>query len=550
MKRLFILAATALLLFSSGALAADYDAVILNGRVMDPETGFDGIANVGISSGWITRITEKPITGAETIDAKGLVVAPGFIDLEQHALTPWGFKVNLRDGVTTHMDLEVGAANIAEWYAKREGTLQGNFGTTIGHEFARMRVHDGLKLAGPDISMPIALNFRADAQEDGVNGWSVTPSTVDQINTITKILDEGLREGAIGIGNLGGYSQKGITTYELLEVQRTGARWGRPTTSHHRFHPGATPPTEAPIGADELMANAMLVDAPMMIHHNNDYGWWEIEEKMQFARAKGYNFWSTWYPWDAGSGNVGADIVQPGIWEEKMGFKTEETIYDPVQDRFLTRDEVIKLGKEEPAKMIIAFSPPRKEWMKEWFKVPEFVVASDAMPPVDKDGNFLKWDSPYEDYVGHPRTAGSHARVLRMAREEGVPLMFTLSQLSYWSAKHVGDTGLKSMQVRGRLQEGMVADITIFDPKTVTEHASYKAGSNGLASTGIPYVLVHGTLVVKDSKVLPDVFPGQPIRFPPEKKGRHVDATRKAWLGKHTIDDCGLSNSVIDHLQK
>ena len=69
---------------------------------------------------------------------------------------------------------------------------------------------------------------------------------------------------------------------------------------------------------------------------------------MQFAREKGCNVWSTWYPWDAGSGNVGADIVQPGIWEEKMVYKTEETIYDPAGDRFLTRDEVVKLGKENP----------------------------------------------------------------------------------------------------------------------------------------------------------------------------------------------------------
>ena len=146
MKRLFVFTATALILFSNGALATGYDVVILNGRVMDPETGFDGVANVGISSGWITRITEKPITGDETIDAKGLVVAPGFIDVEQHGMTPWGFKVNLRDGATTQLDLEVGAINIAEWYAKREGTLQANFGVTVGHEFARMRVHDGLKL--------------------------------------------------------------------------------------------------------------------------------------------------------------------------------------------------------------------------------------------------------------------------------------------------------------------------------------------------------------------------------------------------------------------
>lgn len=519
-----------------------FDVVILNGRVMDPETDFDAVRNVGIKDGIIVSITEDEISGKRTIDAKGYVVAPGFIDFEQHGQTAWGFKVNLRDGVTTQMDCEVGALNIAEWYAKREGKLQANFGTTVGHEYARMRIHDGLKLEGPDISMPDMFAHRSMAQEDGVNGWSVTKSTTEQMNAITRILDEGLREGAIGIGNLGGYAQKGITTYELLEVQRTGARWGRFTSSHHRFHPNASPPTEGPMGANELLVNAMLLDAPMMIHHNNDYGWWEIEEKMQFARKKGYNVWSTWYPWDAGSGNVGADIVQPGIWEEKMGYKTEETIYDPAGDRFLTREEVVKLGKENPAMPIIAFSPPRQQWMMDWIKVPNFVIAGDGMPTVDSEGNPLSWDSPYEDYAGHPRTAGTHARVLRMAREAEIPLMITLSQLSYWSAKHLGETGLKAMQMRGRMQEGMVADITIFDAENVTEHANYKAGSNGLASTGIPYVLVNGVIVVENSKVLKDVFPGQAIRFPLEDKGRHVEASREAWLDQHTVDDCAFGH--------
>jgi len=533
------------------ASAVEYDVVIIGGRVMDPETGYDAVANVGIQGGWITKITTEKIKGKQTIKAKGHVVAAGFIDLEQHGLSPWGFKVNLRDGVTTQMDFEVGALNIAEWYKKREGNLQANFGTTVGHEYARMRIHDGMALKGPDISMPDAFDHRSESQKDGTNGWSVTPSNMDQINAITEILDEGLREGAIGVGNLGGYAQRGILTYELLEVQRAAARWGRVTSSHHRFHPNASPPTEAPMGANELLVNAMLLDAPLMIHHNNDYGWWEIEEKLQFARKKGYNVWSTWYPWDAGSGNVGADIVQPGIWEEKMGYKTEETIYDPKGDRYLTREEVVKLGKSDPGMPIIAFSPPRNEWMKEWVKMPNFIISGDGMPPVDKDGKKLTWDSPYEEYAGHPRTAGSHAKVLRMAREMDVPLMQALSQLSYWAAKHLGDTGLKAMQVRGRMQEGTVADIVIFDPKNVTEHATYKAGSNGLPSTGIPHVLVYGTQVVKDSKVVKDVSPGQAIRFPPAEKGKHVKATRKVWLQTHTIDDCGFqSHQNVKHVQK
>ena len=106
--------ALCVLLAASELTAQDYDVAILNGRVMDPETGFDEIANVGISKGWIVAITKNEISGKETIDAKGHVVAPGFIDTEQHGLTDWGIKVNLRDGVTTQMDFEVGTLNISE----------------------------------------------------------------------------------------------------------------------------------------------------------------------------------------------------------------------------------------------------------------------------------------------------------------------------------------------------------------------------------------------------------------------------------------------------
>ena len=521
---------------STPASAADCDIAILNGRVMDPETKFDAVRNVCVSNGWIVEITEDKISGKETIDAKGHVVAPGFIDTEQHGLGPWGIKVNLRDGVTTQMDFEGGALNIAEWYAARKGKTQANYGTVVGQEFARMRVHDGLALKGPNVSMPYFLDIRVEAAKDKVDGWSVTRSNVKQMNEITKTLDEGLRQGALGVGSTIGYAQKGITTYEMFEAQRAAARYGRLTAVHHRFHPSASTPTEAPTGVNEVLVNAMLLKAPLEVHHDNDYGWWENQEKLALARAQGYNVWATYYPWTAGSGNYGASIVAPETWEKAMGYKYEETIYDPQLAKFVTRDEFLKFKKSEPGRTLIAFSPLRKAWLPEWIKIEHFTVAGDGMPGLDNKANRLAWDAPYESYAGHPRSAGSHAKVLRLARENDVSLMHSIAQLSYWPAKHVGDTDLKALQVRGRMQEGMVADIAIFDPKTVTEHATYKTSENGLPSTGIPYVLVNGAIVVKDSKVLKDVFPGQPIRFPVEEQGRFAPASKASLLKMLTTD--------------
>ncbi|AXI49069.1 aminoacylase (plasmid) [Sulfitobacter sp. SK012] len=533
---------------ANGVLAQDYDVAILNGRVMDPETGFDQIANVGINNGWITEITTDPIEGENTIDAAGHVVAPGFIDLEQHGLSPFGIKLNLRDGVTTQMDFEVGAINISEWYSERDGKLQANYGTVVGQEFARMRVHDGLALEGPNVSMPYFFDFRADAAEDGVDGWSVTRSNLEQMNEITAILDEGLRQGALGVGSTIGYAREGITTYEMFEAQKIAAKYDRLTAAHHRFHPSASTPIETATGANELLTNAMVLGASLQLHHTNDYGWWEIEEKMQLARAQGYNVWSTWYPWTAGSGNYGASILAPDNWEDSMGYKYEETIFDPQLDRYVTKEEFLEFKESEPGRTAIAFSPPREQWIKDWIKVPNFVISGDGMPALNEKGERLEWDSPFEEYAGHPRSAGSHAILLRLARENDVPLMFSLAQLSYWAAKQLGDAGIEEMDVRGRLQEGMIADITIFDPESVTENASYSKGKNGLASTGIPYVLVHGTIVVSDSKVLKDVNPGQAIRYPVEEEGRFEPSNKQQWLRTFTIDTGGARPTLYDDI--
>jgi len=87
----------------------------------------------------------------------------------------------------------------------------------------------------------------------------------------------------------------------------------------------------------------------------------------------------------------------------------------------------------------------------------------------------------------------------------------------------------------------MIADITIFNPETVTDNATYKAGEHLLPSTGIPYVIVNGHIVVRDSKAQ-KLNVGQPIRYTPESKGRHVPATTKQWLKNFSIDDGGIIN--------
>jgi len=284
-----------------------------------------------------------------------------------------------------------------------------------------------------------------------------------------------------------------------------------------------------------VLVNAMLLRAPLLLAHDNDYGWWENAKKLQMARAQGHNVWGEYYPFAAGSTLIGADFLRPEVWEQVNGYKYEETIYDPGADKFLAKDEYLQIVKERPGYFIVVHMPARKKWLEYWLTIPEMVVASDAMQGVDADGKLLPWDADVTRYAGHPRTASSYSTTLQLGREHGVPLMFTLAQLSYWNAKHLGDTGLEAMKERGRVQVGKIADLTLFDPETVAARATYKAGENGLPPVGIPYVIVHGTIVVKESTVLP-VRPGQSIRFPVEAEGRFEPVEVNQWLGEHSID--------------
>ncbi len=536
----------------------EFDLVILNGRVMDPETNFDGIRNVGIKDGIIALITEEDISGKEMIDATGHVVSPGFIDTHYHAVDEFATKMALRDGVTTGMDLELGAINIKAWYDKKAETgWQVNYGTTAGLNLIRMKVHDPEVDLSEPVDFSITPPYIAAAAKDGVPGWSVTKSSIEEMNQIMQILDEDLRQGALGVGVGAAYMARGLTSYELYLAQKTAANYNRLTSVHTRYHLINETPTEAPIAFDEVFTNAMLLEAPLLMAHDNDYGWWEIEEKLQLAREKGLNMWSEYYPYTAGSTPVSADFLRPAEWKDKYGYTYETTLYDPIADTYLNDKTYADLIQNNAGRSVVVFFPYREKWLPYWLTIPHMTLASDAMAGVGDDGELLPWDADWTEYRGHPRTSGTRGATFRLARENGVPLMFTISQASYWVAKHLGDAGIEAMKIRGRMQVGMAADITIFNHETITDNSGFKVGTHGIPTTGIPYVVVNGTVVVKENEVLP-VKPGKEVRFQVEEKGRFKPIDLNGWLNKHTIglnpdlskihtdDDSGAGKSLED----
>ena len=516
--RAIIMSIIALFAGAMGALANDL--VILNGRVIDPETMFDSVANVAVKDGRIVAITKEPITGKQTIDAKGHIVAPGFIDTHFHFQAPIGYRLGLRDGLTSSMDFEMGCAGsyIAAWYKAREGVTQANYGCAVSHEFARAMFIDGSKgdylLNGPIA----ALETRKKT------GWSQTRPTMEQGNKILQEIDKGLQAGAIGIGSTVGYMRDGVSSREMFEVQKVGARYGRPTGAHTRYTLGND--TTENNGAQELVANAVALGAPAIVLHFNNPGWRLAHQMITGLQARGHNIWGEIYPYAAGSTTINASFLEPKSWIDGFGKRYEDTMLDPVTGKYYTLQTYKATVASEPTRPIVIFKMPAEDQAK-WLTLKGVTMASDATAAEPYLG---PWNFPLDKVGGtHPRTTGARGATIRLGREHNIPMMQLMSILSYNAAKHLGRTGLKFMQERGRMQTGMVADIVVFDPELFTDNSTYEKGA--VPSTGMKAVIVNGVVTVRDDKVLP-VFPGQPIRFEPESKPRFEPVSVDTWNRK------------------
>ena len=517
----------------SASQAEDYDLVINNGRVMDPETRYDEIANVGIRDGRIAIITQDMITGENVIDASGHVVAPGFIDTHWHYDRPWSNKLALRDGRTSAMDLEVGThgAHIEQWYRSRAGSNQVNYGQAVAHELARAAILDGFQAAEDTRSLIYS--------RSAGTGWCCRRPTFKEGNQILGILDQGLQAGALGIGTTVGYMRDGVSARELFEIQRLAGHYGRQVGAHFRYTPG-TDTTEAN-GIQELLANASALGAPALANHFNNPGYNLVHELLVLMRQRGLNAWGEIYPYAAGSTALNAVFLDPDMWVDTLGNRYEDTVQDVATGEWYTEKTRAQMIAQDPVRPVLVFKMSETA-VVDWLKLPGVSLVTDGMPMLPDDD--LTWDTPYETLPNtHPRGAGSYAKALRLARENNIPLMQVLAMSSYNSARPLGDMGLKSMQERGRIQVGKVADITIFDPATVTDNATYTQGT--LPSTGIPFVVVNGVVVVENSRVLKGVNPGQPIRFD-SVDSRFEPITLEAWFENYYVSPVEFDGQVPD----
>jgi len=368
-------------------------------------------------------------------------------------------------------------------------------------------------------------------------GWNATIPDKLQMTQIMTIIDDELRQGALGVGVPVGYMTHGITSYEMYKYQEVASKYGRITNAHTRFG-GCLPPTSGALGIQELMSNAMVLDAPVMCAHLNSIQDWEFTiAYVNKARSKGHKIFGETYPYHAGSSTGAADILAPESMHS-LGITYENVYYTEPFQRW--NKEIYDKRMEHPEKVMVLENNKEEDIMK-WMSDPETIVCSDAMAVLDPKGELYPWDAPFEGHSVHPRTSGTRGKFLRLVREEKtykVDLMTAISKMTYLPSKYFCDLGsIPHFRFKGRMQEGCDADIVVFDPDTVTDNSTFKVGEGLLPTTGIPYVVVNGVTVVKDSESVP-VFPGKPIRFPVQSKGRidevDIDPPYRMGMGENT----------------
>jgi len=493
------------------ALAQDYDLVILNGRVIDPETRLDAAMNVGVKDGTITIITKDKISGKETINAKGHVVSPGFIDTHSHNVGfAFGQRLHLRDGITTPMTLEGGVYPVGKWYESMEGKSMTNYGATVGFMGTRESI------LNPKYVSKDGYTARDLISDKNITAkWSTEVASDEQIGEIIAAYETGLKEGALGVGATAGYMPTGLTTREIEKAMKLVAEYGGVMSLHGRYS-SQVPPQSGLLGTSEALAALAAHGGALIVDHMTAQCLGlsaDCQKMIDAAYSKGHQVIGEVYAYTYGSTIAAAPYLQGDKYHKNMD-RDFHDIVDLTTMKPQTKESFEKLVKETPTAPITFENATKKDLYKA-LAHPTSIIASDAFVYLGKKDGLLKeaFDTPFDSVNGHPRGAGTRGRILRLVREENLmPLNLAIAKMTYMPAKFLQDNGIDQMAKKGRMQVGMDADITIFDPETVKDNSTPQYGAR--PTTGIPYVLVNGTVVVKDSKVLKGVYPGQPIRRP------------------------------------
>jgi len=445
-----------------------HQLVIANGRVIDPATGFDEVAHLGIDDGVIVSLSIEPLVGEQTIDSTGRVVAPGFIDLLSYEPNSFGVWRKLADGVTSNLAMH-GISNYARpFFARYEEKSPIHFGGAFSHNFIRaalLGADIGDELEDPQLAE--LGDAAVEAMADGMAGLSFSPeyspgTTFDEMVHLAELAVEAGHVGFFHVRH-SDPDEPGTSIDAVIEVLEIARRTG---LSVHIEHLAST-------GGTHVMP--------------------EVLEKLNDARSNGIDVTACVYPYDFWATFLASSRFAPG-WRERYRID-----YDDLQiagtDQTLTAD-TFETAKAEN-KLVAALDSIPEDDVRLALAEPWMMVASDAILEPGLNN--------------HPRASGTFARTIRRYSTESnlLELSDALAKMTILPARRL-EGMIPAMARKGRMQRGADADVVVFDPAKISDRATVT--EPGLTSVGIDHVIVDGRVALESGVANTEILAGTPLK--------------------------------------
>ena len=459
------------------------DLLIKNGRVIDPESHTDAQRHIGVTNGKISVIEDiwgSKLQGIQEIDATGLIVSPGFIDLHAHGQDIENYRVQAMDGVTTALELEVGTADVDEWYDIRKNKTPINYGVSSGHIPARISVmEDGFSLI---------------PSKDAAHRAANEP----ELKNILETIRVGLKRGGLAVGFGLQYTPAASRT-EIIEAFKIAKSFSAPCHVHIRGM-GNPPDKGNKLGAiesiQEVIANATITGAALHVVHISSVGLSVTEDLLEIvekATLNGLDITTECYPYSAGMTLIESAIFDEG-WQENLDVNYENLLW-PSTGEVLNKSSFEKY-RAQGGMVVVNF-------------IPETSVIASVKSPLTS----IATDGWLKDSKGHPRTSGSYAKILGefVRQNKTMTLMDAIRKSSLMPAQRL-EQRAPDFLGKGRIKVGADADICIFDPGHVIDNSTYANPS--ATSTGFHHVIVGGVPLVAEGILKDNLFPGKAARAP------------------------------------
>jgi N-acyl-D-amino-acid deacylase len=531
-----------------------YDVLIRNARIIDGSGNASYLGDIGIQSDTIAAIGDlSKAIGKEEIDANGMVVSPGFINM-----LSWAVESLIEDGksegdIRQGVTLEVFGEG-QSWGPLTEASKQALIAAQgdIKYEITWESLAEYLDfLEKKGVSTNVASFLGATTLRINTIGFEDRQATAEEMDEMRAMVEKGMKEGALGIGSSLIYAPAFYSsTEELIELCKVAAKYDGMYISHMRSEGDRLLES-----LDELIRIAAEADIRAEVYHlkmSGQKNWSKFDrvvQKIDSARAAGLRITTDMYnyvagatgldaampPWVQEGGfeawskrlqdpairkRVAAEMKDPNVaWESLMqaagkpenillvGFANDSLKY--LTGKTLSEVAVLRNKSPEETAMDLVVQDGSRVGTVYFLMTEENVMKQIALPYMSfgSDGASMATSGVFLKSSTHPRSYGNFSRLLaKYVREEKViSLEEAIYKLSGLPASNL------KIQKRGLLKPGYFADLVIFDPEKVQDHATFEKPH--AYSTGISHVFVNGTQVLKDGEHT-GAFPGRAVKGP------------------------------------